>query len=141
MSRGLLSLLSLCMLVVFVSAKDSAKSTAQSSQAKPSSPNKHPKALFSTEKKKPSKAEREAVLADSGIPVNQRHNYTAEYRVPVSLGGSNAYANIEILPKSQIPLKHRVQKDLERKLRHGEISENEAQTRILNWNLEPLAKK
>jgi hypothetical protein len=140
MSRGLLLLFSLCMLVVFASAKDSAKSTAQSSQPKPSSP-KHPKALFSTEKKKPSKAEREAVFADSGIPVNQRHNYTAEYRVPISLGGSNAYANIEILPKNQVALKHKVQKDLEGKLRRGEISENEAQTRILNWNLEPLAKK
>jgi hypothetical protein len=139
MSRRLLSFLAFCMLVVPVSAKD-AKPPPQSSQPKPVSP-KHPKALFTTTKKKPSKAEREAVFADSGIPPEQRHNYTVEYRVPVSLGGSNAYANIEIVPKNQVQLKHKAQKDLEGKLRRGEISENEAQMQILNWNLESPAKK
>src|SRR5262245_27034618 len=140
MNLRLLSLFALCMLMILVPAKDSVNFAQQSSQPKPSSP-QHPKALFTTEKKKPSKAEREALFADSGIPVDQRRNYTAEYRVPISLGGSNAYANIEILPKSQAPLKHKVQKDLEGRLRRKEISENEAQMRILNWNQEPLAKK
>src|SRR5262245_4474101 len=140
MNRGLLSLFTFFMLVGSVSAKDSAKPPPQSSQPKSSSP-KHPKALFTTEKKKPSKAERDAVFADSGIPADKNHNYTAEYLIPVSLGGSSAYANIEILPKSQAPLKHKVQKDLEAKLRRGEISEYEAQMRILNWNQEPVAKK
>jgi hypothetical protein len=140
MMRSLLSVLALCVLVVSVSAKDNTKSSTQSPEPKPSSP-KHPKALFTTQKKKPSKAECEAVFVESGIPSDQRHNYTAEYRVPISLGGSNAYANIEILPKKQVKLKHRVQKDLERKLHRREISESEAQTRILNWSQEPLAKK
>ena len=106
-----------------------------------SSSSKRSKALWTSEKKKPSKAEREAVFADYGIPPNQRHGYSAEYRVPLSLGGSNAYANIEVLPKNQAQLKHRVQKDLEGKFRRGEISEDEAQMRILNWNQDPLAKK
>jgi hypothetical protein len=138
MRETLLSLV-FCLIALPVSAKDSTKPPPQS-QSRPSSP-KHPKVLFTTEKKKPSKAEREAVFADSGIPPDQRHNYTAEYRVPLSLGGSNAYANIEILPKNHAQLKHRVQKDLEGKLRRKEISENEAQMRILNWNQDPLAKK
>src|SRR5262245_44100673 len=99
MNRVLLCLFTCFILLVPASAKDNAKSSQQSSQPKPSS-SKHPKALFSTEKKKPSKAERDAVFANSGIPADQRHNYTAEYRVPVTLGGSNAYTNIEILPKS-----------------------------------------
>ena len=139
MIRSLFSVFVFWLLVVPIDAKDNAKPPSQS-QSQPSS-SKHQKGLFTTEKKKPSKVEREAVFAESGIPPDQRRNYSAEYRVPVSLGGSNAYANIEILPKEQAQLKHKVQKDLEGKLRRGEISENEAQMRIFNWNQEPLGKK
>ncbi|MSO22596.1 MAG: hypothetical protein EXQ58_04935 [Acidobacteria bacterium] len=58
-------------------------------------------ALFTTEKKHPDKAERNAVFKDYRISKDLRKNYVAEYRVPVSLGGSNAYSNIEALLKSQ----------------------------------------
>ena len=96
-------------------------------------------ALFTTEKKNPDKAERNAVFEDYRIPKNQRKNYVAEYRVPVSLGGSNAYSNIEVLLKSQAKIKHRVQKELQAKLRRKEIALDEAQLRILNWQTDPLS--
>jgi len=118
--------------------KDKAKDTPQPRYA---STAKHPKALFTTQKKKPSKAEQKAAFADYGIPANQSHKYVAEYRVPISLGGSNGYPNIEVLSKPQADVKHKVQKDLERRLHRGEISEAEAQQRIFNWNQKPLAQK
>jgi hypothetical protein len=96
-------------------------------------------ALFTTEKKQPDKAERNAVFEDYRIPKSLRKNYVAEYRVPVSLGGSNAYTNIEALPKSQAKLKHRVQRELEAKLRRKEITLDEAQFRILNWQTDPIS--
>jgi len=96
-------------------------------------------ALFTTEKKQPDKAERNAVFEDYRIPKDQRKNYVAEYRVPVSLGGSNAYSNIEALIKTQAKIKHQVQKQLEEKLKRKEISLDEAQLRILNWQADPLS--
>ena len=96
-------------------------------------------ALFTTEKKQPDKAERNAVFEDYRIPKNQRKDYVAEYRVPVSLGGSNTYSNIEALLKSQAKIKRRVQKELEAKLRRKEISLDEAQLRILNWQTDPIS--
>ncbi|MGH9429351.1 MAG: hypothetical protein ACRD2L_23960 [Terriglobia bacterium] len=95
-------------------------------------------ALFTTEKKRPDKAERNAVFEDYRIPKNLRRNYVAEYRVPVSLGGSNAYANIEALPKSEAKIKLRLQKQLQAKLRRKEITLDEAQFKILNWRTDPL---
>lgn len=96
-------------------------------------------ALFTTEKKHPDKAERNAVFEDYRIPKNQRKHYVAEYRVPVSLGGSNAYSNIEVIPKSQAKIKHKVQKELEAKLQRKEIALDEAQLRILNWQTDPIS--
>jgi hypothetical protein len=96
-------------------------------------------ALFTTEKKKPDRAERNAVFEEYRIPKDQRKNYVAEYRVPVSLGGSNAYSNIEAVLKSQAKIKHRVQKQLQTKLKRKEITLDEAQLRILNWQTDPLA--
>ena len=96
--------------------------------------------LFTTEKKHPDKAERKAALEDLRIPKDQRKNYEADYRVPISLGGSNAYANIEVLSKPQAELKKKVQKDLEAKVKRAEISLDEAQLRIFNWQNEPLGK-
>ena len=96
-------------------------------------------ALFTTEKKRPDKAERNAVFEDYRIAKELRKNYVAEYRVPVSLGGSNAYSNIEALLKTQAKIKHRVQKQLEEKLKRKEISLDEAQLRILNWLTDPLS--
>jgi hypothetical protein len=95
-------------------------------------------ALFTSEKKHPDKVERNAVFEDYRIPKDQRKNYVAEYRVPVSLGGSNAYSNIEALLKSQAKLKHRVQTQLQAKLRRKEITLDEAQLRILNWQTDPF---
>ena len=96
-------------------------------------------ALFTTEKKQPDKAERNAVFEDYRIPKHQRKDYVAEYRVPVSLGGSNNYSNIEALLKSQAKIKHKVQKELEAKLRRKEIALDEAQLRILNWQTDPIS--
>ncbi len=139
-SRRLIGFLFLsCLMALPVFGKDKTKVAGQPGY--PSSKSKHPKALFTTQKKKPSKAEQKAAFADYGIPANQSHKYVAEYRVPISLGGSNGYPNIEVLSKPQADLKHKVQKDLERRLHRGEISEAEAQQRIFNWNQEPLAQK
>ena len=102
---------------------------------------KRSKALFTTVKRHPSKEEQKAAFEDYRIPPEQRHNYVAEYRVPISLGGSNAYANIEVLTKDQARARHKVEKDLEKKLRRGEIGTDEAQLRILNWTNEPSAKR
>jgi hypothetical protein len=96
-------------------------------------------ALFTTEKKQPDKAERNAVFEDYRIPKEQRKNYVAEYRVPVALGGSNAYSNIEALLRTQAKIKHQVQKQLQEKLKRKEISLDEAQMRILNWQTDPLS--
>ena len=96
-------------------------------------------ALYTTEKKQPDKAERNAVFEDYRIPKEQRKNYVAEYRVPVSLGGSNAYSNIEALLKTQAKIKHQVQKQLQEKLKRKEISLDEAQLRIVNWQTDPLS--
>ena len=96
-------------------------------------------ALYTTEKKQPDKAERNAVFEDYRIPKEQRKNYVAEYRVPVSLGGSNAYSNIEALLKTQAKTKHQVQKQLEEKVKRKEIRLDEAQLRILNWQADPLS--
>ena len=104
-------------------------------------PPKRSKALFTTVKRHPSKEEQKAAFEDYRIPPEQRHNYVAEYRVPISLGGSNAYANIEVLTKDQARARHKVEKDLEKKLRRGEIGTDEAQLRILNWTNEPSAKR
>lgn len=95
--------------------------------------------LFTREKKKPDRAERKAVLEDYQVPRDQWKNYIAEYRVPISLGGSNAYANIEVLSKEEGRLKRRVKEDLEKKVRRKEISIEEAQLRILSWRKQPLA--
>jgi hypothetical protein len=99
------------------------------------------KVLFTTEKKKPNKAERRAVLEDCQIPQERWKDYTVEYRVPIALGGSNAYLNIEALPKDQAKIKHKVQKELEARLGQRAISLSEAQQRILNWPNEPIAKQ
>jgi hypothetical protein len=96
-------------------------------------------ALYTTEKEQPDKAERNAVFEDYRIPKEQRKNYVAEYRVPVSLGGSNAYSNIEALLRTQAKIKHQVQKQLQEKLKRKEISLDEAQLRILNWQTDPLS--
>ena len=96
-------------------------------------------ALYTTQKKEPDKAERNAVFEDYRIPKEQRKNYVAEYRVPVSLGGSNGYSNIEALLKTQAKTKHQVQKQLEEKLKRKEISLDEAQLRILNWQADPFS--
>ena len=96
-------------------------------------------ALYTTEKKRPDKAERNAVFEDYRIPKDQRKNYVAEYRVPVSLGGSNTYSNIEALLKTQAKIKHQVQKQLEEKLKRKEIRLDEAQLRILNWQSDPMS--
>jgi len=95
-------------------------------------------ALFTTEKKRPDSAERNAVFEDYRIPKDQRKKYVAEYRVPVSLGGSNTYSNIEALLKGEAKIKRRVQKELEAKLHRKEITLDEAQGRILNWQTDPL---
>lgn len=97
-------------------------------------------ALFTTEKKHPNKAERRAAFEDLRIPKDQWKNYEADYRVPISLGGSNAYANIEVLPRPQAELKKKVKKDLEANVKRAEITLDEAQVRIFNWQNEPLAK-
>jgi hypothetical protein len=104
-------------------------------------PPKRAKALFTTIKRHPSKEEQKAAFDDYRIPPEQRHNYVAQYRVPISLGGSNAYANIEVLAKDLARVRRKVEKDLEKKLRRGEISTDEAQFRILNWTNEPSAKR
>lgn len=109
------------------------------SGAKPQVARSRQKALFTTQKKKPDRAERRAVLEDYRIPRHQWKDYVVEYRVPVTMGGSNAYVNIEALPKHQARIKRRVQKELETKLRREEISLEEAQQRILNWSQEPGA--
>ena len=96
-------------------------------------------ALYTTEKKRPDKAERNAVFEDYRIPKDQQKNYVAEYRVPVSLGGSNTYSNIEALLKTHAKIKHQVQKQLEEKLKRKEISPDEAQLRILNWQTDPVS--
>jgi hypothetical protein len=59
--------------------------------------------------------------------------------VPVSLGGSNTYSNVEALPKSQAKIKHRVQNQLQSMLKRKEITMDQAQLRILNWQTDPLA--
>jgi hypothetical protein len=99
------------------------------------------KVLFTTEKRKPSKAERRAVLEDHRIPKASWEDYIVEYRVPATLGGSNAYSNIEALPKLQARIKHQIQRELERQLRQQEISLIEAQQRILNWSQEASARE
>jgi len=99
----------------------------------------HGRALYTTEKKHPDKAERNAVFQDYGIPKDQWKNYVAVYRVPVSLGGSNIYSNIEALLKNQANIKSRIEKQLLTKLRSKEITLDEAQLRILNWQTDPLA--
>jgi len=129
---------SLCLASLLAWAKDKNpyKGTANNPQRTTSS---RCGALFTTEKKRPDKAERNAVFEDYRIPKDQRKNYVAEYRVPVSLGGSNAYSNIEALLKSQAKTKRRVQKELEAKLRRKEISLDEAQLRILNWQTDQIS--
>jgi|SRR5215831_592157 len=124
-----------CLIAPPVEGKDKPKNASQTT-SNPNSP-KQTKVLFTTRKKEPDKAEQKAAFADYGVQSGQEREYVAEYRVPVSLGGSNSYANIEVLPKNQAQMKHKVQKDLEKKLHRGEISEDEAQKRILNWNQEP----
>ena len=99
------------------------------------------KVLFTTDKKKPNKAERRAVLEDCQIPRERWKYYLVEYRIPIGLGGSNAYPNIEALPKDQAKIKHKVQKELEARLGQRTISLTEAQQRILNWPNEPIAKQ
>jgi hypothetical protein len=111
---------------------------ARGSPSRPASPGRRG-AIFTTEKQRPDKAERNAVFEDYRIPKNQRGNYVAEYRVPVSLGGSNAYSNIEVLPRNQARIKHQVQKQLQAMLRRKDISLEEAQFRILNWQTDPLS--
>jgi len=96
--------------------------------------------LYTKVKTKPSKAEREFLFQELGIPKNKWNEYVAEYRMPISLGGSNDYPNIEALPKSKAKLKHQVQKELENKLRKKEISPFEAQTRIFDWENDPMVK-
>ena len=96
--------------------------------------------LFTKVKSKPSKAEREFLFKEMGIPKNKWNEYEAEYRMPISLGGSNTFSNIEAIPKSKAKLKHKVQKDLENRLRKEEISLFEAQTKIFNWENEPMVK-
>lgn len=96
--------------------------------------------LFTKVKTKPSKAEREFLFKELGIPKNKWNEYVAEYRMPISLGGSNTFSNIEALPKSKAKLKNVVQKELENKVRKKEISLFEAQTRIFNWENEPMVK-
>jgi hypothetical protein len=96
--------------------------------------------LFTKVKSKPSKAEREFLFKEMGIPKNKWNEYEAEYRMPISLGGSNTFSNIEAIPKSKAKLKHKVQKDLEKRLRKEEISLFEAQTKIFNWENEPMVK-
>ena len=94
--------------------------------------------LFTKVKTKPSKAEREFLFKELGIPKNKWKEYVAEYRIPISLGGSNTFSNIEALPKSKAKLKHKIQKELEYKLRKKEISLFEAQTKIFSWENEPI---
>ena len=96
-------------------------------------------ALITTEKHSPDKAERRIALTDSGIPREQWQNYVVEYRVPIDLGGSNSFSNIEVLPKSEAPVKHRLQKSLKNQLHDRKISESEAQQRILNWRQDSRA--
>lgn len=96
--------------------------------------------LFTKVKSKPSKAEREFLFKEMGIPKGKWNEYKAEYRMPISLGGSNTFSNIEAIPKSKAKLKQKVQKDLEKRLRKEEISLFEAQTRIFNWEKEPMVK-
>ena len=96
--------------------------------------------LFTKVQRKPSKAERDFLFKELGIPKNKWNEYEAEYRMPISLGGSNDFSNIEALPKSKAKLKHQVQKELENRLRKKEISLFEAQTRIFNWENEPTGK-
>jgi hypothetical protein len=96
--------------------------------------------LFTKVKSKPTKAEREFLFNQLGIPKNMWKEYEAEYRIPISLGGSNTFSNIEAIPKSKAKLKHKVQKDLEKRLRKKEISLFEAQTKIFNWENEPMVK-
>lgn len=96
--------------------------------------------LYTKVKSKPSKAEREFVLQELGIPKNKWKQYVTEYRMPISLGGSNDYSNIEALAKPKAKLKHEVQKELENKLRKKEISLFEAQNRIFNWENDPIVK-
>ena len=100
-----------------------------------------PDVLYTKEKRKPTKAEREYVFQELGIPKSKWKEYVAEYRIPISLGGSNTYSNIEALPKSKAKVKHKVQKELEGNLRKKEISLYEAQTRIFNWEKEENREK
>ncbi|MFN8007631.1 MAG: hypothetical protein U0V70_11510 [Terriglobia bacterium] len=96
--------------------------------------------LFTKVKTKPNKAEREFLFREMGIPKNKWKDYVAEYRMPISLGGSNTFSNIEALPKAKAKIKQKVQKELERQVSKKEISLSEAQTRIFNWEVDPLAK-
>jgi hypothetical protein len=122
-------------------AEDRPKNPHKAQPASLPSVKANQRALFTTEKTKPSKTERHAVLEDYKIPRAQWKNYVVEYRVPIRLGGSNAYTNIEVLHREQARIKHKVQKQLETKFRHQGIGLNEAQQRILNWTLEPLARQ
>jgi len=96
-------------------------------------------ALFTTQKMHPDRAERNAVFQDYGIPKERRKDFVVDYRVPVSLGGSNTYANIEALPRRHAELKRRVEKELLQKLRRQEITLEQAQFGILNWQSDPIA--
>ena len=96
--------------------------------------------LFTKVKSKPTKAEREFLFKQMGIPKNRWKEYVAEYRMPISLGGSNTFSNIEAILKSKAKLKHKVQKDLEKRLHNEEISLFEAQAKIFNWENEPIAQ-
>jgi len=129
----------LCLVALPAFGQEKANNPHQSA-SKAKTP-KRSKALFTTVKRHPSKEEQKVAFGDYRIPPEQRPNYVAEYRVPISLGGSNAYANIEVLTKEQARVKHKIEKGLERKLRRGEISADEAQFRILNWTNEPLVKR
>ena len=129
---------SLCLALPLAWAKDKNPYTG-AANSPPRTTSSRGGALFTTEKKRPDKAERNAVFEDYCIPKSQRKDYVAEYRVPVSLGGSNTYSNIEALLKSRAKIKRRVQKELEAKLRRKEISLDEAQLRILNWQTDSIS--
>ena len=134
----LLFVASLCLAAPLARAKDK-NPYKGAAKSPPRTTSSRGGALFTTEKKRPDKAERNAVFEDYRIPKDQRKNYVAEYRVPVSLGGSNTYSNIEALLKSQAKIKRRVQQELEAKLRRKEIALDEAQLRILNWQTDPIS--
>ncbi len=81
------------------------------------------------------------IYAQYGIPENERHNYTIDHIIPLSIGGSNHASNLWPEHKDVKAMRPDIEQEVADAIAAGEITQAEAVAKILEAKFHPVKQR